>query len=108
MKRKYKNSKDKWAWATPEKLNPESRKHHLQGAVILICLGAVLLSLGIFLAVKFNTTSFEKFTGLENTIQNRQNHSFLMFFFNSPWIIGGAMIIGGARSIAKQYFPHLF
>ena len=108
MKRKKAKNKDKWAWATPEKLNPESRKHHLQGALLLICMGIVLLALGIYLAVKFNTTSFEKFTGLENTITNRQDHSFLMFFFNSPWIIGITMIIGGVRSIAKQRFPHLF
>ena len=87
MKRKKAKNKDKWAWATPEKLNPESRKHHLQGALLLICMGIVLLALGIYLAVKFNTTSFEKFTGLEYTITNRQQHSFLMLFINSPWII---------------------
>jgi uncharacterized membrane protein len=73
VKMKKAREKDKWAWATPEKLNPDAEKHARQGAVILILMGAVLFVLGAFIVIKFKVYSFSEFTGLENTYKNRED-----------------------------------
>ena len=100
---------EKWAWATPEKLNPEYRKQTFQGALLLIVFGALLTALGFWLAWKFDTWSVEKFTGREpSELFRRRSHgtAVIMLIFNSPWLIGLTMIIGGILSLKGKYGPY--
>ena len=105
MKTENQNS-EKWAWATPEKFNPEHRKHSFQGALLLIGFGTVLTALGLFLAWKFDTWSVEKFTGYDRPELLRRNTSdvtIIMFLFNSPWLTGLMLIAGGIYSLSGKY-----
>ena len=97
---------DKWAWATPEKFNPDHRKHAFQGALLLIVLGLVLTGLGLFLAWKFDTWSYEKFTGATSSGMRsaRSSHNeVIMLIFNSPWLMGLTMITGGFLAMKGKY-----
>lgn len=87
--------KDKWAWATPEKLNPDAEKHARQGAILLILMGAVLFVLGAFIVIKFKVYSFSEFTGMEDTYRNRDQYSVIITLFSAPMLLGAFMILGG-------------
>lgn len=96
---------DKWAWAAPEKFNPDHRKHAFQGALLLIALGVLLTALGVFLAWKFDTWSYEKFTGdtTSELLRRRSHNDIIMLIFNSPWLIGLTMITGGFLALTGKY-----
>ena len=100
--------KDKWAWATPEKLNPNAQKHAKQGAVLLILMGAVLFVLGYFIILKFKVNSFSEFTGMEDTYRNREKYSFIITFFSAPALVGAFMILGGLGFLIKEKIRQKF
>ena len=101
MKKENKNA-EKWAWATPEKLNPESEKHAMQGAVLLIVLGVILTAAGLYLAVKYKFFFFEEFTGLEYSRRNLERTREVIFLFNLPWIAGVFLLGGGLKELLKR------
>lgn len=100
--------KDKWAWATPEKLNPNAQKHAKQGAVLLILMGAVLFALGLFIVIKFKVYSFSEFTGMEDTYRNRDQYSFIITLFSAPMLLGAFMILGGSGFLIKEQIRQKF
>ena len=100
--------KDKWAWATPEKLNPNAKKHAKQGAVLLILMGAVLFALGCFIILKFKVYSFSEFTGVEDTYRNRNQYSYIIAFFSAPVFFGAFMILGGLGYLIKEQIRQKF
>ena len=103
------SEKEKWAWATPEKLNPKAEKHARQGALLLIIMGAVLFALGLFIVIKFKVYSFSEFTGMEDTYRNRDQYSVIITLFSAPMLLGAFMILGGLGFIFNkeliQKFP---
>ena len=105
---KKRSEKDKWAWATPEKFNPESEKHARQGALLLIIMGAVLFALGLFVVIKFKVYSFSEFTGVDNTYKNRDTGSFLITLFSAPMLLGAFMILGGLGFLFNKQFTQKF
>ena len=105
---KKRHEKDKWAWATPEKLNPDAEKHARQGAILLILMGAVLFALGVFIVQKFKVYSFSEFTGVEDTLKNREKYAFIITLAKAPLLLGFFMICGGIGYLTHKQLIQKF
>ena len=97
---KFKNQNaDKWAWATPEKLNPNYKKEVRTGALILAILGLCLCVPGFFI-----TLYVSQFIGVDElkAKETRDSASFIFFIAGLPFSAGIAMLSAGMKELVRK------